>query len=104
MSVFAKRLKEARRACGLSQEKLGVLAGIEEESASSRMNHYEKGRHEPDFSMVERLAKVLEVPEAFFYAKDDDVAWILSRFQRLKKSQRMSVVKHLAEILNEPLP
>ena len=74
MSVFPKRLKEARLEAGLSQEKLGVLAGIDEMSSSARMNQYEKGKHEPDFSMVERIARVLNMPTAFFYAESDDEA------------------------------
>jgi transcriptional regulator with XRE-family HTH domain len=72
MSIFAKRLKEARTTAGLSQQKLGVEAGIDEASASARMNQYERGKHEPDFSMVERIATVPDVPEAYFYPKDDD--------------------------------
>ena len=41
MSIFAARLKEVRTTAGLSQERLGVLAGIDEASASARMNQYE---------------------------------------------------------------
>jgi transcriptional regulator with XRE-family HTH domain len=93
MSVFTKRLKEARRAAGLSQEQLGVLAEIEEASASSRMNHYERGKHEPDFSIVERIAKVLNVPEAYLYAKDDDAALLLLRFHRMDEAKRREIMK-----------
>ena len=93
MSVFTKRLKEARRAAGLSQEQLGVLAEIEEASASSRMNHYERGKHEPDFSMVERIAKVLNVPEAYLYAKDDDTAFLLLKFHRMDVAKRREIIK-----------
>ncbi|MDO8270450.1 MAG: helix-turn-helix transcriptional regulator [Gammaproteobacteria bacterium] len=88
MSVFSARLKQARMAAGLSQERLGVLAGIEEASASARMNQYEKGKHNPDFSVVERIAKVLDVPEAYFYAKSDDVAELLIAFHRSSESKR----------------
>jgi transcriptional regulator with XRE-family HTH domain len=78
-SVFAKRLKEARLRVGLSQEKLGVLAGIDEFSASARINQYERGKHIPDLDTAERLAEVLNVPAPFFYAKEDDLAdWIIS--------------------------
>lgn len=52
-------------------------------SSSSRMNQYERAKHEPDFSMVERIAKVLDVPESYFYAKDDEAAWLLVVFHRL---------------------
>jgi transcriptional regulator with XRE-family HTH domain len=62
-------MKEARTHAGLSQERLGVLAGIDEMSSSARMNQYERGKHEPDFKMVERIAKVLNVPKSYFYTK-----------------------------------
>jgi transcriptional regulator with XRE-family HTH domain len=68
-SVFARRLKDARLAVGLSQEKLGVMAGIEESSASARMNQYERGVHEPKFEFMQRLSRVLEVPVAYFAAE-----------------------------------
>jgi transcriptional regulator with XRE-family HTH domain len=92
MSVFPKRLKEARTQAGLSQERLGVLADIDEMSASARMNQYERGKHEPDFSMVERLAKVLTVPESYFYAKDDDAAWLLIKFHRMSAADRDKLI------------
>lgn len=91
MSVFAKRLKEIRKLRGLSQEKLGTLAGIDEASASGRMNHYERGRHEPDFTMVERLASVLDVPEAYFYAKEDEIARLLKVWPQLTQAQRQAI-------------
>jgi transcriptional regulator with XRE-family HTH domain len=92
MSVFAKRLKEARTEAGLSQERLGVLAGIEEMSASARMNQYERGKHEPDFSMVERIAGVLHIPTAYFYAVEDETARLILAFGRLSKRDRSKAI------------
>mgnify|MGYP003133403334 FL=1 len=90
MSVFTKRLKEARTAAGYSQEKLGILAGIEEASASARMNQYERGKHQPDYSVVEKIAKILDVPEAYFYAKEDDLAELILAYHagKAKKTSR----------------
>ncbi|UTO00477.1 helix-turn-helix domain-containing protein [Serratia nematodiphila] len=82
MSVFTKRLKKARKKAGVSQEWLGILAGIDEMSASSRMNQYERGKHEPEFSMVERISYVLRVPKAYLFAKDDDIAWLKNQLLR----------------------
>jgi len=77
-NIFARRLKEARLRCGLTQEQLGILAGIDEFSASARMNQYERGKHMPDFIFVEKLAEVLNVPAPYFYARDDKLAeWII---------------------------
>lgn len=69
--------------------KLGVAAGIDEMSSSARMNQYERGKHEPDFSMVERVPRVLNVPECYFYCKDDDVARILVDLHRAPEARRI---------------
>jgi transcriptional regulator with XRE-family HTH domain len=98
MSVLAKRLKEARAIAGLSQEKLGVAAGIDEMSSSARMNQYERGKHEPDFSTVERIAAVLNVPESYFYTKDDEAAWLLVMFHRMKAIERKAVIETIRSL------
>jgi transcriptional regulator with XRE-family HTH domain len=99
MSVFSKRLKEARSAAELSQEKLGVLAGIDEMSSSSRMNQYERGKHEPDYSTVERIALALNVPECYFYCKDDNLAELLVKVHRTHPDQKQLLVKKLNGLL-----
>jgi len=95
MSVLAKRLKEARLRKGLSQERLGVLAGIDEMSSSARMNQYERGKHVPDWLTVERLAAVLEVPVAFFYATDENEATLLVKFYGLSDDARQAALKYI---------
>jgi transcriptional regulator with XRE-family HTH domain len=92
MSVFAKRLKEARKIAGLSQEKLGVAAGIDEMSASARMNQYERGKHDPDYLTVMRIAKVLHVPEGYFYTMDDEAAWLAVTFHRASPQAREQII------------
>ncbi|EEJ7233452.1 helix-turn-helix transcriptional regulator [Salmonella enterica subsp. enterica serovar Ceyco] len=72
--MIPKRLKEARLRAKLTQEKLGVLAGIEEATAYSRLSHYENGTHKPTFDLVCEFAKVLNVPECYFYTVDDNFA------------------------------
>jgi len=88
MANFGERLKAARLAAGLSQEKLGIEAGIQEESASARMNRYEKGTRAPAVEIVERIAKVLNVPVSYFYSQDDDEASLLVAFHRMSAQQR----------------
>ncbi len=72
--MIPKRLKTARLAAKLSQEKLGVLAGIEESTARSRISQYESGVHRPTFEMMCAFAKVLNIPEGYFYTLDDQFA------------------------------
>lgn len=100
MSVFSKRLKEARQRAGLTQERLGVAAGIDEMSASARMNQYERGKHAPDWLTMERLADVLDVPVCYFFAVGDDTAEMLLAFQALSVQARheaLDCVKRLAK-------
>lgn len=93
MSIFAVRLKQARKAAGLSQEKLGVLAGIDEMSASARMNQYERGKHEPDIAMVSRIAKALQLPVSFFYSETDGEAKLIAAYHRLDSSQKAMLLE-----------
>ncbi|MHC8292425.1 helix-turn-helix domain-containing protein [Pseudomonas sp. LB3P58] len=98
MSIFSKRLKEARKAAGLSQERLGIEAGIEPASASARMNQYEKGVHEAGVGTVQQIATVLDLPMAYFYCVDDDEAQLLKLFHSLKGTDRESVLKLVEQL------
>ncbi|MGL6288942.1 helix-turn-helix domain-containing protein [Aeromonas caviae] len=66
---FPERLKQARKKAGISQKELGVRAGMDDSSASGRMNHYERGRHVPDIDTMRKLANVLGKPLSYFFAK-----------------------------------
>lgn len=93
---FATRLKEARLKAGLTQQQLGILAGIDEDNASAKMNQYEQGTHIPKFPRVRDLAKALKVPSAYFFAESDDVAELLFRYEKLTKQQKQQLQKFLA--------
>lgn len=90
--MITKRLKEARLRAGLSQEKLGILAGIDEASASARMNQYEKGKHTPDFATVEKFAKVLKIPTPYFYTDDDLLAEIIISYSILAEEDKINLM------------
>lgn len=75
--MLTHRLKEARLKAGLSQQRLGILAGIDEATASARMNQYERGIHTPDFALACKLAEVLKVPACYFYTVEDDLAEVV---------------------------
>lgn len=75
-----RRLKEARERSGLSQRALGIRAGIDPGSASARVNRYERGIHAPDYSTLAALGRALEVPVAYFYAEEEDLADIIRAY------------------------
>jgi transcriptional regulator with XRE-family HTH domain len=87
------RLKEARMIFGVSQKKLGIMIGMDEFSASSRMNQYETGKHIPDFLTLTRIAKILLVPVAYFYAVDDDLAGLLFLYEKYNSKAKERLLK-----------
>jgi len=87
-SPLPKRLKAARRRIKLSQRQLGIAAGIDEFSASPRVNQYERGKHTPDFHTAERLAKILDCPTAYLYTREDDLAELILLWSDLTERQR----------------
>ena len=95
-SVITKRLHEARLAAGISQKQLGIAAGIDEFSASPRINQYERGVHVPDFATIERLALVLNVPTPYFYTRDDALAKLILRYGQLDTTKRAELMKLLS--------
>lgn len=93
VSVVAKRLRQARLRAGISQQQLGIKAGIDRFAASARINQYERGKHVPDIWTAARLARVLSVPAPFLYAEDNALAaWILV-FDQVSVSIRRSILR-----------
>lgn len=90
---FAKRLKEARTKAGLTQQELGVLAGIDEANASAKMNQYEQGVHIPKFARLKDLAKALKVPTAYFYAESNELAELLQAYEKLSGQNKQAISK-----------
>lgn len=90
--IFSRRLKEVRLAKGLSQKRLGILAGIDEFVASTRINRYEKGVHQASIEVVQQLSAVLEVPLAYFYTEDDDLASLLLSWIKMDADKKKSIL------------
>jgi transcriptional regulator with XRE-family HTH domain len=100
-SVFPRRLKQARLRSGLTQEQLGIQAGIDEFSASARVNQYEKGKHTPAIQTSQRLARALLVPTSFLYEEDDLLATLLAFAGRLSKEKKRTLISHAETLVQE---
>lgn len=90
-----QRLREARLSSGITQESLGIAAGIDEYTASARMNQYEKGVHVPSYELLERCAKILNVPVEYFYTRSEDVAQLLIAFHRMNNRAKKKLLASL---------
>ena len=60
------RIREKRRAMGMTMKELGRLVGVSEGAIS----HYETGRREPDPEMLKRIADVLGVTTDYLIGRD----------------------------------
>jgi len=95
LSIFGLRLKSARIAMGLAQDKLGVQIGLDESSSSARMSRYESGVHEPSYLTAINIANALKVPTAYLYCEDDQLAEIILLTGRLCSEDRNTLIKYL---------
>ncbi|NOJ25049.1 helix-turn-helix domain-containing protein [Vibrio coralliilyticus] len=92
------RLKQARKRAGITQKNLGVMIGMDENSASGRMNHYEKGRHTPDISTLKKMADALNVPLNYFFCEDEisaELAIAIKNLSNDNKIQLLALIKEL---------
>ncbi len=96
-ATFARRLREAREAKGISQKQLGILAGSDQFVASARINQYEREKHVPDLLMAERLAEELSVPVSFFYEPDENLARLLQVAGNLHPDRLQALLRQLSE-------
>lgn len=95
ISPIPTRLKKARQRTGITQKNLGVMIGMDESSASGRMNHYEKGRHTPDIRTLKKISDTLNVPLNYFFCCDDIEAELATIINKLSKKQQKQLIQHI---------
>ncbi|MFG0773204.1 helix-turn-helix domain-containing protein [Vibrio plantisponsor] len=95
-----ERLKAARKKAKITQKDLGVKIGMEESSASGRMNHYEKGRHVPDIGTLTRMAEELDVPLNYFFCKDKVTAELACLIDKLSDEDKKGLLEKLSAKAN----
>lgn len=91
-NLIGKRIRARREALGWSQEKVGVMIGIDESSSRARISRYELGNHEPAIATARNIAKALGVPLAYLYCEENDVAELLLALGSLSAKQRGSMI------------
>lgn len=101
-TVVGRRMRSRREALGLSQEKVGVLIGIDESSSRARISRYELGVHEPPVATARLIAAALQVPLPYLYCEDDDVAVLLLALNDLSKPVRREKARLFASMLSAP--
>jgi transcriptional regulator with XRE-family HTH domain len=98
-SVVGRRMRSRREALGWSQEKVGVLIGIDESSSRARISRYELGVHEPPVATARLIAAALKVSLPYLYCEDDDIADLLLALNDLSKSARREKARLFTQLL-----
>jgi transcriptional regulator with XRE-family HTH domain len=96
-TIFGTRLREARLRREIPQDKLGVLIGLDEQTASARISRYENGIHEPPIQTACLIAAALQVPLAYLYCDDDMLASIVLAASKLSASDQGQLLLSLQE-------
>lgn len=100
-ALFLRRLKARRLAVGLSQKGLGQEIGLPDETASARINRYERGVSEPDLRTAEAMAQALGVSLSYLVAPDERTARLLLAFGALPPDQKDAALAQVESISNE---
>lgn len=66
--MFRIRLKQMRKEKGLTQEELAIKLGL----GQSAINNYENTNREPEYSLLVKLADVLECSTDYLLGKSDN--------------------------------
>lgn len=80
---------------GMTQQKLGELLGLDPNNASARMNQYERGKHNPDYTTMTRISDLLDVPVSYFYCEDEYEASILEAIHHLNTEQKQLLMAYI---------
>lgn len=98
IAVPGLRIHEARKAQKISQEKLGISIGLDETTSSARISRYESGTHEPPLPTAKRIALKLNVPLAYLYCDNDQIAKLILELANLGSDDLDRVSKYITKL------
>ncbi len=76
-----------------------MMLGLDEGTASVRVNRYEQGVHSPDAQTLIVLANELGVPPGFLLTEDDTLAAVILAFSMLPAVEKKTVLNGLLKRL-----
>jgi len=101
--MIGKRLREARQKKEMTQKSLADELGIEGLGSASRIAGYEHDRNEPPVALTRAIAKILDVPEYYFYILDDnEAAQLLYRYHLINSNpdSKKTIIEDIQVLLN----
>ncbi|MDR1322431.1 MAG: helix-turn-helix domain-containing protein [Gracilibacteraceae bacterium] len=107
--MFSKRLREARKNKGLTQQQLGKAIGV----AKSTIAGYESGHSEPDTAKIALIVKALDIEPNFLWQDEFDGRTtleeksLLARYRGLNQTNRqllMTIADVITDVRQPELP
>lgn len=75
-----------------------MAIGLDEAVANTRISRYEKGVHAVEPNTGSRIAKALDVPLAFFYADNDDMAELVDTYHHLDLADQQQILAMVRQL------
>lgn len=85
--MLGKRIKEARKACGMTQKELGLLLGFPENSATVRIAQYESETRMPKAETLQAMADIFGVTPTYLTTPSPSSSEEIAMFLRALKEQ-----------------
>jgi transcriptional regulator with XRE-family HTH domain len=92
-TLFGRRLREVRLRIPCTQEQLGIMIGLDEGTARSRISRYETGDIKSPRSAAKQVSDALQIPLAYFYCDDDLLARMVIAYWSLDETKRAEVLE-----------
>lgn len=88
---------------GLSQRALGALVDKDRDKnrGAVLINRYERERNQADMTKAAELASALDVPVAYLFAEDDDLAAAILAFAKLSSAERQRMRQELERLAGQ---
>ena len=94
MKSVGGKIKDARKAKGLTQDQLAQKSGV----ATMTIRRYETGNRQPRLEQLQKIADALEIPIVFFTSMTElEIA-----FSTLNKSGQVEAIKRIKELAQLP--
>lgn len=100
-TTLGRRIRAARLAKKWTLAELGQQLFGEDDpnTAAPRMSRYERGLSTPNVKVLEKLAELLDLPQAYFLARPAilaDALLVLTKLSPAGKKQALKLIKKIA--------
>ncbi|ENB4188281.1 MULTISPECIES: helix-turn-helix domain-containing protein [Stenotrophomonas] len=94
-TLIATRMKEVRKASGVSQRALGKSVGLDDKRAGPYISRYESGVHATDWETTLKIAQSLGVSVAYLVAETPELAELIRAVQHYEPEELRALAEEI---------